>query len=230
MPTEERPPPDEHTGVALMAALARMWTKIRSFHPGVPGVVLLAAPSPHGHFDVLGHFSALRWRVRRDGGRLHEVVVVAEHLNRSPEDVLETLLHEAAHAINFEQGVHDCSASQYHNTHFREAAEGLGLGVQRVPHYGYALTTLPRDTALPYAAEIASLDAVLVHRARRQILLPLTPPAGGDASGDDGSGAGGANRMRKAVCGCGHIIRVSRKTIASTTIRCDTCNEPFRLT
>ena len=37
-------------------------------------------------------------------------------------------------------------------------------------------------------------------------------------------------RSRKATCACPFIIRVSRKTIESTVIRCESCGEPFRLT
>jgi hypothetical protein len=135
----------ERLSVVLIEALTRVWSRIRVHHPGVPGVMLLAAPSQRGDLSVLGHFAPLRWRhkTRGDTG-YHEVVVVAEHLDRSAADIVETLIHEAAHALNFERKVHDCSRSQYHNRAFKAAAEELGLAVEQVPHYGFALTRLQR--------------------------------------------------------------------------------------
>lgn len=221
---------DERTSVRLIEALSRIWTKIRIRHPDVPPVVLLAAPAPRGEMRVLGHFAALRWSGRKQGDiHLHEVVVVAEHLNRSPEAIAETLLHEAAHAMNFHRGVKDCTSSQYHNAHFRAAAEEVGLHVERVPHYGYALTKLPEETAAHYEAEVASLHEVLVHRRGPPRLTPLVLP------GDEGPGDSTTNtdkprsRMRKATCACGFIIRVAKTTMEDTTIRCERCGEPFRL-
>lgn len=220
---------DERTSVRLIEALSRIWTKIRIRHPDVPPVVLLAAPAPRGEMRVLGHFAALRWSGRKQGDtHLHEVVVVAEHLNRSPEAITETLLHEAAHAMNFARGIRDCSASQYHNANFRAAAEEIGLHVERAPHYGYALTTLPHETAAHYEAEMASLHEVLVHR-RGPPRLP-SGPAGDEGKDDtDNSDDKPRGRLRKATCACGFIIRVAKKTMEDTTIRCESCGEPFRL-
>ena len=216
--------------IALMGALADIWSAIRGHHPTVPDVVLLPAPSPHGDRAVLGHFAALRWQGREEEGRrLHEVIVVAEHLNRSPEDILETLLHEAAHALNFEAGIRDCSKSQYHNRSYKEAAEGLGLVVTQVAHYGFALTTLPPETAHRYKEETEALRSVLIHRIHEPALLPTGPSVPtGDAPPPD-SGGGGHSRSRKATCACPFIIRVSKSVIEATEIRCMTCGAPFRL-
>lgn len=223
---------DENQSVRLIEALSRVWTMIRIRHSDVPPVVIIAAPAPRGEMRVLGHFAALRWRGRKDGDeRLHEVVVVAEHLNRPPEAVVETLLHEAAHAMNFARKIGDCSASQYHNARFKDAAQEIGLRVERVPHYGYALTILPHETSLHYEAEINGLREVIIHRAHPAVTNAVPPPKG-DEDGAEGEDAGDKprSRLRKAVCDCGFIIRVSKKTIEDTTIRCDSCGEPFRLT
>jgi hypothetical protein len=221
----------ELRSVRLIEALAAIWTKIREHHPDVPGVVLIAAPSTHRRMNVLGHFSALRWRGRGDkGDQLHEVVVVAEHLDRTPEDVCETLIHEAAHALNFARGIKDCSASQYHNKKFRDAAETLGLDVTKVPHYGYSLTKLLPATTTHYEQEISNLRSVLIHR-RRPLLT--VPPNGPEAEDDDSAPPDdeGPSRSRslKATCACPFIIRVSRKTLSETTIRCESCGEAFGL-
>lgn len=220
----------EERSVRLVTALARIWATIRSRHPAVPGVVVLAAPNPHRATNVLGHFSALRWKAKAAGAeRLHEVVIVAEHLDRKAEDILETLIHEAAHAMNFARGVHDCSRSQYHNTRFKEAAEELGLTVERVPHYGWALTRLPAETAAKYQDEVVQLRAALIHR-QTSVAQPSGPAAGGDASDPDAADGDDGPRSRhlKATCACPFVIRTSKKTLSSTTVRCERCGDVFR--
>jgi hypothetical protein len=183
--------------------------------------------------NVLGHFAALRWKAREhDGQQLHEVVVVAEHLDRTAKDVAETLLHEAAHAMNFAKGVKDCSASQYHNAKFRDAAEALGLSVSRIPHYGYALTKRVPSPTDRYAQEIEHLQSVLIHRRRPLIMVP---PSGPTTDGDDSDSTPdddmrSRNRNLKATCACPYVIRLSRKTLSETTIRCESCGEAFRTT
>lgn len=222
-----RDPPSADLTVRLIAALARVWTAIRLRHPEVPGVVLLPAPAERGRGNVLGHFAALRWQTREgEDALVHEVVVVAEHLNRRAEDILETLLHEAAHALNFNCGIHDCSRNQYHNRSFREAAEELGLDVFQIKHYGFAHTTLPGETRARYADEIEELDLVLLHR---RAFLPERV-GGTGTTGRDGDEGEGSPRSRnlKATCACPYIIRVSRQTLRDTVIRCGSCGEPFR--
>lgn len=215
----------------LTIALSLVWEAIQQHHPGVPDVVLLPAPNPHRQTNVLGHFAALRWKPRGKAQErlVHEVVVVAEHLDRSAVDIIATLLHEAAHAQNFERGIFDCSASQYHNKHFKVAAEDLGLVVEQVPHYGFAKTSMPPSTAMRYAVQTAALAAALMHR--RMAAPPSRPVLpGGDTPSDDGEGASkpAAGRYKKASCECPHNIRVARSTMAATTITCETCGESFK--
>ena len=218
-------PPPTPDGVALILALSRVWKAIQERHPEVPSVVLLPAPALRR--GVLGHFAPLRWTARREDGRLlHEVVVVAEHLDREPADVVETLLHEAAHALNFERGIRDCSRSQYHNKRFKAAAEELGLAVTQVRHYGFALTVLTSETAGRYRQVIDDLERVMLHR-RRARPSTTTPGTGTNGTKTTTRDDKPVNRNRKAVCACGFIIRASRKTLTETTVRCDQCGEPF---
>lgn len=220
---------DEQSSVVLIQALAAVWATIRRFSPDVPGVVLLPAPAPPGRRgrNVLGYFAPLRWRVRGDEGtQMHEVVVVAEHLNRGAEDVIETLLHEAAHAMNFARGIKDCTASQYHNRRFAEAAKEVGLEATQVKHYGFALTRMLPETAERYREHIAWLDAVLMHR---RSWFTGTPTTGGKGTtGGSGTSADKPkSRYLKATCQCGFNIRAARSTFDSTVIRCESCDSPF---
>lgn len=219
---------DETISVVLIQALSAIWSAIRSHHPEVPGVVLLPAPAIRK--NTLGHFAPLRWQARQEGDLLmHEVVVVAEHLNRPAEEILETLVHEAAHALNFARGIRDCSRSQYHNAKFKDAAEELGLAVERVPHYGWALTRLTEAVTDRYARETLSLANVLVHRRSAASIRAPPPNGGSDNKEDQGDDNKPRSRSRKATCACPFIIRVSKKTLADTVIRCESCGEPFEL-
>ena len=214
----------------LIAALTELWNAIRARHPSVPAVVLLPAPSPAKRMNVLGHFAPLRWKGRRpNDDRLHEVLVVAEHLDRGAEEVLDTLLHEAAHAANHERGVKDCGKSQYHNSAFRKMAESLGLEVQQVPNYGYAHTTLPAATAQLYETGLAALREVLISRHRPIALVTGTASGVNTPTDDEPDDEDGPrSRHLKAMCACGFVIRASKKTLQNTVIRCETCGEPFR--
>lgn len=201
----------EAYAVRLIRALDACWAAIRHHHPDVPAVVLLPTPSlPRRR--MLGYFAALRWSGAEgaNGALLHEVAVVAEHLDRSAEQVFETLLHEAAHARNFSLGVRDCSTSQYHNRRFKLSALNLGLEVEQVKHYGWANTTMPSATENRYRLEIDALASVLIHRRGRSL-----------------STVRSRSRLLKATCKCSLIIRASRAVLERACIVCEVCGEHF---
>jgi hypothetical protein len=103
----------------------------------------------------LGHFAADRWQHARNEGALPEVLIGGEGLERGPEPVFATLLHEAAHALAEARNVQDTSRQgRYHNQHFKAIAEELGLAVARAPGIGWSATTLPAATAALYRATI----------------------------------------------------------------------------
>lgn len=218
----------EKTSVVLIEALTRLWSRIRAYHPEVPGVILLPAPAGRGELSVLGHFAPLRWRGKKTGDEHHhEVVVIAEHLDREPSEVLGTLLHEAAHALNFERGKKDCTKSQYHNQLFKAAAHEVGLTVEQVPHYGYAFTRVLPETLQRYEEDLKYLIDISIHRRKPAMSTSGPGTAGGDTSqGDEDKPP---SRLRKAVCQCPFIIRVAKATMDQTVIRCDSCGEPFTL-
>lgn len=62
--------------------------------------------------------------------------------------------------------------------------------VVKVPHCGWAYTTLPEYTRASYAAVIADLDITLVHQLKPVLIItpPSNPPADGETptkGGDD---------------------------------------------
>lgn len=209
-------------GHQLATALDDAWGAIRARHPDVPEVVLFASPVAHGKntekFQVLGHFGRDRWAGPNGPGEkgLGEVLVVAEHLARGGADVMETLIHEAAHAMCDARGVEDTSQEgRYHNRNFKAAAEELGLTVTQQGGRGFAATALADGTADAFADAIASLDTVVIAakaaRQREEKVKRQGPV--------------------KATCKCEvpRIIRVSLSTLIAGGITCHLCDTNFRV-
>ena len=67
-----------------------------------------------------GHVSIAKTWVNADGVMTRELNVAAEYLSRPIEEVVVTMLHEAAHLYNLQHGIKDVSANgYYHNKRFK---------------------------------------------------------------------------------------------------------------
>lgn len=93
-----------------------------------------------GRKKCYGWFWKDRWN--EAGKPAHEINMSAENINRTKEDQCETLIHEMVHLYNATRGIEDCNALQYHNKHFKSAAEKAGLLVNKYPGRGWGMTTL----------------------------------------------------------------------------------------
>jgi len=79
---------------------------------------------------------------REDEEQYREINLCAEYLNRNPEEVIATLLHEMCHLYNIQNEIKDTSRSgTYHNTKFKKTAETRGLHVEKCEKYGHCITT-----------------------------------------------------------------------------------------
>ncbi|MEV4438050.1 hypothetical protein AB0K09_03375 [Streptomyces sp. NPDC049577] len=235
----------------VTAALVAGWDAIRARHPQVPDAVISMATGGRESRTKSAHFAPHRWRIREGSALHHEVFVTAESLEDGAREVFGALLHEAAHALNNARGKRDCSASQYHNKTFRDAAAELGL-IQKADvgdyfkkKYGFAGTAPTDETAAAYDQQIAALDeAIRATRVRpAQRTRAVVGGAGGtastaelddDASGDEPEGADGPpvkedRNYAKATCQCEPptVIRVSPRTLAKRTILCGECVSAF---
>jgi hypothetical protein len=95
-----------------------------------------------GRGGRLGYFCGGRWRPT-SGRKIHHMMLSTEAVSRGKEAALEVLLHEMVHYRNHHVGVVDCSAVQYHNRHFRDAALLAGLDCdERNARGGYSATRL----------------------------------------------------------------------------------------
>lgn len=133
-----------------------------------------------GHRRHLGHFAPDHWRPPGTAGPVHHVMMSAVALARGKVAALEVLLHELVHYRNHHVGLHDCSAHQYHNEHFRESARLAGLSCPEKPdpNYGYARTTpgtRAREAIEAFELADESIFAPDGEWARPGLLLPPSP-------------------------------------------------------
>jgi hypothetical protein len=207
--------PQTATGSSLVAALEQAWAAIRARHPEVPEVVLVVASGsgPRGGVEKWGHFAGARWELG-DQGERSEVLIGGEGLRRGAAEVLETLLHEAAHGLAHVREIEDTSRQgRYHNRRYRGLAEQLGLRVEQMQPFGWTRTELKEETRLAYALVIEELALALVLWRR-----------------EEAAGAGGRAKSRNLLaceCSCGRKIRVAPATLEQGPIVCGVCEEEF---
>jgi hypothetical protein len=234
---------DDSTAFAprLVGALGAAWAAIRARHPDVPPVVVTVGAGSIGQAAgevKLGHFAAARWE--HPDGVTAELFVGGEGLRRGAEDVLATLLHEAAHGAAATRGVQDVSrGGRYHNRRYAALAGELGLDVAQAGAIGWSATSLRPATAAAYAAELAALAGALTawrRDERRRYPLPGGPagPDGGQGQGTgDGAGAGrgrpSSNNGVAATCACEppRRIRVARSVLEAGPVTCGLCAGEF---
>jgi hypothetical protein len=199
----------------LAAALELTLVVIQEHHAEIPDVVVTVGTGGghRGGVRKLGHFAAGRWR-RADGGAWSEILVAGEGLDRGPNSVLATLLHEAAHALAFARHLRDTSKNgRYHNRRFANVAAELGLQVGTLPPYGFASTSLTPPLGRRYAMALRHLDDALV-------LWRETEPQAGRASRQGRSST-------TCRCACPRRLRLPAIAIAEAPIICGRCSEPF---
>ena len=108
------------------------------FNNALPKVIITI--QTRGRKKCYGWFWKDRWN--EAGKPAHEINMSAENINRTKEDQCETLIHEMVHLYNAIRDIADCNSLQYHNKHFKSAAEEAGLLVMKYPGRGWAMTSL----------------------------------------------------------------------------------------
>lgn len=238
MPTSPIPdPPVAEAGdpaaSALIAACEAAWADIQSHHPDLPpAVMVLGTGIQGGKLVKLGHWWQSQWVA--DGAARGEVLLAGEALHLPADQVLEILVHEAAHGINCARDVKDTSrGGRYHNQRFKATAVEVGLKVQRMDPYGWARTTLRPETIEKYAGSIATIGEHLrIARAiPRRALTGIEGRDGGDGTaGVAGEGQEGQTRKTPAVeCGCGRKMRMAASVLAKGPVVCGLCETEFAL-
>lgn len=197
----------------VTTTLEGVWGTIRRRHPELPPVAIVVSSGTSGKMAKgivmnQGHFAPDRWEEGADAH--HEIFIAGEILAR-PEEVLGTLLHEAAHALGHLRGVKNTSrGGRYHNAAFKALAAEVGLDAAQVGTIGWSDTSLTDDTRTQYAVSLERLATITVTRRHES-----RAEATGRKSNNNGVAA--------ACPTCGRKIRMSRSVNEAGAIMCWPC-------
>ncbi len=112
----------------------------------LPDVIITFKPTR----SAAGHMTVGRVWLSDTHEAKYELNIDAFTLNRAPEDLCATLLHEQCHLYCSIHDIQDTSNDhRYHNKNYKKVAEEHGLDVEKHPYLGWTLTTLSKD-ALKY--------------------------------------------------------------------------------
>ncbi|MFD6918305.1 hypothetical protein [Streptomyces virginiae] len=220
--------PAETHGSRIITALEGAWAAIRAEHPDVPDVVMITGTGRTVESVKWGHFGEKRWTTGAKT-RTHELFAGGELLSLGGRRTMQTLLHEAAHALAHVRNIKDTSSDyRYHNKRFVKLAVELGLQGPASPAsvIGWSDCQITDAAAARYESVIQALDTAslpYVYDAWVTANFGGTPkPAGGEGENGDGGeaeggqgegsqGEGGDDEPTKAkrpptrflvVCGC----------------------------
>jgi predicted SprT family Zn-dependent metalloprotease len=169
-------------------------------------------------FDVRDRRNLGHYCLRRNGlGVRWNVNLNPIHLGRPLYEVLATLLHELAHAWQYEQGTG--AKPPHHNREFVEKCEEMGIPTNSQGHYlgvtrGSPFHAYCKAHGVPFESGPGGPDDG--NPERPEPLLP-TPPAKPKGS-----------RLRKWICACADPVpvRVARADFDAT---CNKCRAAYRL-
>lgn len=231
------------TGSTMIAALEATYAAAQLKHPDLPDVVFITGTGLTARGAKWGHYGAARWvegsAAAPTANRIPEIFIAGERLACGAAETLQTLLHEAVHALATVRNIKEVSRdNRYHNMKFVALSEELGLEwpAAKKPHaqIGFSAVVLADSTAVEYADELAALDAAIV--AHLDTFKGMSTGTGKDgdtdASGVPFTQAPKSKRNNdKATCGCAtpRIIRASATVLAGAAITCGDCNEAFML-
>jgi predicted SprT family Zn-dependent metalloprotease len=106
--------------------------------------------------DAYGHFVPSKIWINKDKeldqqeeneneDGYYEINLNPRYFNeRTPTQIIGTLLHEMCHYWNQTHGIQDCSGKR-HNKHFKSTAESVGFIVYKISGYGFGGTQLTEE-------------------------------------------------------------------------------------
>jgi|GEM_PF-2196538 len=118
-----------------------------------------------GRKNAYGWFWAGKWKNGIDNRC--EINISAEELARTATSIFETLIHEMVHQFNWQRGIFDCTANQYHNKRFRLGCEEAGLNCEKLRNYGWAKTSLAGKSKIAVNEFIANNDCKMFDSFKR---------------------------------------------------------------
>ncbi|WP_306324113.1 MULTISPECIES: hypothetical protein [unclassified Streptomyces] len=226
----------DQAGARIIATLEATWKTIQKHHAEVPDVVIVTGSGqPTGRRKGVkwGHHTVDRWLDAAEAGKKAELFVSGEAIAKGGEKVVETMLHEAAHALAAVRDIRDTScAGRWHNKKFAALASELGLEPPRRAQdvIGFSESLITAVTVGRYAASIRRLDAAALAR----IDLPEQARKPEPEQDEDNPGPrGGRGRAGKRVpvrCGCEppRQMRATPAFLEGGAVLCGTCGEAFQ--
>ncbi|WP_406161004.1 hypothetical protein [Streptomyces canus] len=198
----------------ILQALIDLWERLRAEVPDLPPIQPAIPPATR-----TSNHGPERWGMDADG-TVTGLVVDAETLSRGPEAVLETVLHEAAHILNWRRDVNDVtSRGAYHTQAFLVTAEEVGLereeGASRSATRGFESVALTDVARRRHTEDLKTL-AEIVPPALAHMPVP-TPPRDRHVS----------RLTLRCSCDPPRTFRISRTWAAAGPITCGVCGEPF---
>ncbi|GAA3224998.1 hypothetical protein [Nonomuraea helvata] len=235
-------------GSKIIAALEKAWTDIQARHPQVPDVVMITGTSGQRGGDRWGHHWPERWVLADGSGRQPELFIAGELFAKGGRRTLQTLLHEAVHALAHARTIKDTSREgRYHNKRFVDLARELGLTPPDKPDtgIGFSACTLEDATAAAYAPTIEEMDAaalaylVDLDELLNSVVVTGTGidlgEEGGEVSPVSTPGTGTTKRRRSgrrvpAECGCTppRRIQLTPKALEDGPLICGLCEKRFK--
>ena len=112
----------------------------------LPAVIITFKPTKGAH----GHMTTAPVWLSDTAEDKYELNISAYTINRTPQEICETLLHEQVHLYCNIHKIENCTNNgRYHNANFKKVAEDHGLICKKMGYYGWADTELS-DDALKY--------------------------------------------------------------------------------
>lgn len=226
----------EKTGSGVVRLMERVHERIRQNHPEVPEVVIVTGRGIGAGSNKWGHFQAQGWTNGETS--IHEMFMAGETLAKGAGQVLQTMLHESAHALAAARGKKDTSRQgRWHNAEFLTIAKELGLEYRHGnadSKIGFSAVTLTDETREEYADLLKELSEEI------HLMVSLPGWLGGQDGDEDKGGENIGTAPKgpaqpnssnlKLTCECEepNIIRASRKVAEKLVIRCDECEKLFR--
>jgi hypothetical protein len=126
----------------------------------------------------------------------------------SGPEILDYLLHQGAHGA---VGPSASSEGRWHSEAYRNAAEGLGLAVERGPAgTGWSKTSLARGTRTRYCPEISALEKAMAGWEPAIVRKHSRSPV-----------------SIRCACNPPRVLQARPSVAAQGNITCEICGQPF---
>ncbi len=181
------------------------------FDSALPPVVITIMSSPRTY----GHFTAGRvWKAEEN--HYNEINISAEHLDRTIEETMATLMHEMVHYYCQLNNIDDTSKDgRYHNKNFKREAEARGLIISYCKYIGYSVTE-PSEGFIEVIQSHGVEKPLDINRDGEMIIT-------GTGNGSDGNNGSGGNNVTGGN-------NTGKKKTSTRKYQCPCCGNSFRAT